>query len=206
MQVGDSLTRGNGCTVLDSWRLAVMQLGWAVNRFMTFVGPNTDTAGTSLTGNHYDAVPGDRIDQRIPTLDADLLLYEPNIVVVLLGTNNALQGAITTAAVTADFTTLLNTIRARMPLVDILVVLPIPLPGSAFIASVVSQETNVVNTFIAGGDTHIYLCDAFTQFTGPYADSVHPSCVGYGAGAGNLGQVVWTVLQTLPSMNVAPLP
>lgn len=156
-------------------------------KYNLFVGPFS--GGTPVTGAHHDGNPGDKIADRIPSLGGFLTTYQPGLVTVLLGTNNT-QSDADRDATTADYTSLLNTIRTNMPTVKIACILPLPTldpTRTGRIASVIAQETAVVNARIAGGDSNLILIPTASMPTAQLEDGVHPSCDGYVT----LGNIIW---------------
>jgi lysophospholipase L1-like esterase len=85
MPLGDSITRGHGDPAWNGYRYDLQQRLAGVGLNPNFVGPWTD--GTMGDNNHA-GISGARIDQisvAIPQLIAD---YQPEVVLLMLGTND----------------------------------------------------------------------------------------------------------------------
>lgn len=193
MQVGDSITQGFGCPALavtsmsDGWRQSTWNRAEAARKQITFVGPFAN--GNPDTGGRHEGVGGSTIGDHLAGLAAYLATYNPSVVTVMLGTNNA--HAVLVDQVTADYTSLMNIIRSYSATVPIAACLPISITDptrTPYIDSVRSQETAVVNSMISGGDAHIVLIDTSALSTDQLnTDGVHPTCTGYVT----LGNIIW---------------
>lgn len=189
MAVGDSITAGSGCTDGNAWRAQVLSLAQAAGKNISFSGPRF--SGTVPLALYHDAVPGYKISDLTPTLASYLNSYQPNVVAIFLGSNNAAGGQTTTDATTADYDAMLAVIRAWSPTVKVAAILPIQRPLSAsFLAQVITQETAVVNARITAGDTNLVLVsDTYNLMPTDQlnSDQIHPTCDGYVT----LGNIIW---------------
>lgn len=195
--VGDSINQGQQCSSGDGSRLQIATLATSNGVSVTFVGP-FGPAGTAPGGRH-DAVGGAVITDLTSTLASVLSTYVPDIVMVLLGTNDVNAGSTATAAIGTNFDALIGVIRTYSATVDIMCdVLWSPTNSiPADVASGKAQEISVVNARISAGDRHLLLCDTSTfPLSGNMADAFHPNCAGYIV----KGNLEWVVLRNLPTI------
>lgn len=136
MPLGDSLTRGVGDPMWGGYRLDLRARLAAAGQNPDFVGPWMDGNGD----HEHAGTSGARIDQVSVAVPQLMSVYKPDVVIVMLGTNDASQGY-EVPGVADRMTTLLQRVRQYRPAARVFVA-TVPLRGDG------NQFTDQVNAGI----------------------------------------------------------
>ncbi len=190
---GTSITRGQGSADLTSWRPGVWSRARAAGRSIVFRGPNTDgtTATGLMNGGQHAGVGGNTIPQ-ITARVTEAIVRATDIFTLEGGANEALTGNI--ATVQADYTALINAVRAFSATVPILCLMPTvqtDAVGGPLIPTVIASELAAVTAIQGGGDTRLVWVPTTNFTTADLADVVHPSQAGFD---GPLSDDVWNAI------------
>jgi lysophospholipase L1-like esterase len=178
MPLGDSITDGYGIPGgyrIDLWR-EVKDSGIDVD----FVG-SLQNGPTSLGDRDHEGHTGWRIDQIQASVDGWIRAYQPNVVLLLIGTNDILRQYRVPAA-SERLGSLIDRIYTLRPATKI-VVSTIPptanMTANVQIASYNAAVRKVVRTR-AAARRPIWFVDGCGRFTSAdLADGVHPNAAGY---------------------------
>lgn len=191
---GDSITYGYGTTDLGGYRSLVFGLAVADSKSLTFVGGSADgpstLAGRPFPRNH-EGHSSYTIDGSLgitPLVDQGLITkYKPNIVLLMIGTNDMSQTLDLPNAPTR-LGKLIDKIVAGAP--NALIVVAKITPSQKEPANTNTQAYNaalpaIVQTRVSQGK-HVVLVDMYTPFVANsnwksayMTDSVHPKEAGY---------------------------
>ncbi|MBO0779490.1 MAG: hypothetical protein J2P37_11750 [Ktedonobacteraceae bacterium] len=183
MPLGDSLTAG--VTLDDSggmsggYRVPLWQEcqweGWNVH----FVG-SVSSGPASLPERNHEGHPGWRINQLTNYIVPQLKQYQPQIILLHIGTNDLRAG--TSASVAHDrLVTLLNQITATLPKANVIVaqIIPLDLPEGSEVGNYNRSIMSMVQSMAAQGK-HISTVDMFHAVSSrDLVDHVHPNANGY---------------------------
>ena len=194
--LGDSITRGQGCADVTSWRTGVWTLAKADGKRVHFVGNLTDgtTNVCGFTGSKHAGVGGDTIPSVTARVAARLTDY-PDIVTVMVGANECLAGAGSVpGSVQANYTTLINTIRTNWPRTWIYcfgVLAQNDVTGGPLVGAC---NTAIQAALTALADAKVTFVDT-TSFplSALGGDVVHPNCAGYDP---TLSTIVYNAIKT----------
>src|SRR4051794_3333390 len=175
MPLGDSITWGVGSTTTSSYRAAlwnrlVNQAGYAVD----FVGsqqsgslPDTDNEGHS----------GWRIDEIAANVDGWLATYQPDVILLHIGTNDMNQNyQVGTAP--QRLGGLIDQILAARPTATVLVAKIIP-PPDATLQARINAFNAAVPGIVGSRGTRARLVDLSTLAASDLNDTLHPNDTGY---------------------------
>ena len=214
MPFGDSITDGYNQDTPGGYRVELFRLAHAAGKNLTFVGSGyngPDTVdGASFPHNHEGhsgwtiAPAGGR--SGISTLVSTVMpQYKPNIVLLMIGTNDAIDNY-DTANAPNRLGALIDSIYAQLPTVLIIVAQPIPSRGDsskgddAALSSRIKAFDDAIPAVVktrADAGKHILVVDMFTPFNTNKAslieDQWHPNLKGYVL----LGTQWYSVLQPL---------
>ncbi len=195
MSTGDSLTSGFFANTQNAWRIDLWrELVERSGLWIDFVGPFDDNAGTLIDDEHF-AVGGYVIDLFAPFIESVMAELSPNILVVMLGTNDTLldpdpvtnvpleleQLVRNAAAGNPDSLILLSELPALNP-VDYLSYLPdLNADGDDFVNAINAALPDLVARLRADG-INVVLVDhsSFTIADLQPTDGIHPSVAGNG--------------------------
>lgn len=183
LTLGDSITYGvinNSNTESGGYRTELSNL-YAADKFgVNFVG--SVSSGPNVIDRDNEGHRGWRIDQIAASVNGWLNTYQPNMVMLMIGTNDILQDyALSTAP--ARLSGLIDQITSVLPKSNVLVA-SIP-PTSRSIAdqqqviSFNSSIPGIVNSKVSQGKnvSFVYIFNRLT--TSDLSDSVHPTAEGY---------------------------
>ncbi len=89
MCIGDSITAGSPSATFDSYRARLRIIS---NSTITFVGNQTGSgSGGVYHDPQHEGYPGKRIDQVEPLVTGSVTTHQPDIVLMMLGTNDIIQ-------------------------------------------------------------------------------------------------------------------
>jgi lysophospholipase L1-like esterase len=178
MPLGDSITFGVGSSTGSSYRLdlyqrLVRQAGYTID----FVGsqrsgslPDTDNEGHS----------GWRIDQIASNVDGWLATYQPNVVLLHIGTNDMNQDyQVSTAP--DRLSALIDKITADVPAANVLVASLIPANDATIQARINTFNATVPGIVAAKQQAgkHVRYVDMTSLTIADLADTLHPNDSGY---------------------------
>ncbi|MFD4789887.1 ricin-type beta-trefoil lectin domain protein [Streptomyces sp. NPDC058459] len=178
MPLGDSITDGVGSSTGDGYRRPLRDALSAAGHSEDFVG--TSRAGV-MSDPDNEGHPGWRIDQIADIADGSLARYKPNVVTLMIGTNDLNQNYQVSSA-GERLHALVDRIVADAPAATVLLANLIVSTSStvnAHRAEYNEQVAEVVRVEQAAG-RHVRLVDmAGALTTSDLADSLHPGDAGY---------------------------
>jgi lysophospholipase L1-like esterase len=181
MPLGDSITAGVNSPTGDGYRDELYQFLVPVQQLYRTDYVGSQTSGTGADRNH-EGHSGWRIDQLMPLVPGWMATYQPDIVLLDIGTNDARQGA--TADVMAQrMGGLLDAVLAAAPSVRIVVGDLVPNRYGTYsdTASVEQQRFNrLLPSIVSAAGPRVTLAHVSAAVTsGQLTDGVHPGQVGY---------------------------
>jgi lysophospholipase L1-like esterase len=178
MPLGDSIT--DGYNVPGGYRIGLEDDLVADDASFDFVGSLANGPSVLVDQNH-EGHSGFRVDQITASIGSWLTSAQPDVVLLMIGTNDVIQNY-QLATATNRLGTLLDQIHTARPQAHILVASIPPLPGSTD-----DQQVRAYNAAIPGlvqsrsgqgwSITYVEMHNALT--TADLADGVHPSASGY---------------------------
>lgn len=200
MPLGDSITDGAnvpGGYRIELWRRLVNQDRLAID----FVG-SLRNGPASLGDPDHEGHSGWRIDELTAAVDGWLARYQPEIVLLMIGTNDMLQDH-AVAQAPARLGALLDRISARLPQARVLVATLPPLGqpvSQERVAAFNAAVPGVVQARAKAGKT-LALVDVARGLTpADLADGVHPNA----DGCAKIGAAWHTALRPLLGAHAAP--
>jgi lysophospholipase L1-like esterase len=204
MPVGDSITAGFDSTTGGGYRIGLLEDIWASNHDATFVGDNVSGPGT-IEGRpfprHNEGFSGYTIDDApnipaslggprkgiAPLVPAALTKYSPNIVTLMIGTNDmGTNNDVSNAP--ARLAALVDSITTTRPTGLLILAQITPTGDAATNARIKAYNASMpalVQARVAAG-RHIVLVDMYSAFTADpnylkdYMNgSLHPNDAGY---------------------------
>lgn len=175
MPLGDSITDGMG--VAGGYRTDLWQYLRADGMAVQFVG--SEYGGPAALGDRdHEGHPGWEIGQIDRRVTGWLRTYQPDVVLLHLGTNDVLHGHATGAAV--RLRALLGQITATVPAAQVYVAQIIPLRALG-LDSRVRRYNRAVARVAAAAGPHVHLVDMHTAVEPAdlLADGIHPDGGGY---------------------------
>ncbi len=186
MPMGDSITDGSSyASTHAGYRGYLYDLLTADGYSFTYVG--------SLTVNQDDLPASQRFHEGhsgwnvVQILNgitgSNWLNVNPDIITLMIGTNNRGGGAAGVPSAMNDYSQLIDAITSRKPDALILAAQIVPIPGQdAFVTAFNSALAGLVSTKKAAG-ANVALLDLYTGYPTPYSttmpDNLHPSDIGY---------------------------
>jgi lysophospholipase L1-like esterase len=179
MALGDSITDGLDGT--GGYRADLWQLFHADGRYVDFVG--SQSAGPArLADLNHEGHPGWRIDQVDAQVAGWLNTYQPDTVLLHLGTNDIIQDY-ALAQAPARLSALLDHITATVPTADVYVATIVPFANATDEAQAEAYNAQLpgIVQAKAGAGKHVHLLDMHAALTPAdlLSDGVHPSNGGY---------------------------
>ena len=187
MPLGDSITFGNGSSSYGGYRVTLWKDLQATHLHVTFVG-SKDSGPATLPNQANEGHPGARIDQISDHVAPWLHQYQPQIILLHIGTNDILQNYSVNTAV-ARLQYLLMQITTTLPHTIVIVAQIIPLEKFGRNGEVISY-----NKAIPGIVQHFEQQGKLVEYVDMYdvvpisdiPDQIHPNNQGY-----NLMASVW---------------
>ncbi|HEU5086938.1 MAG TPA: SGNH/GDSL hydrolase family protein [Roseiflexaceae bacterium] len=178
MPLGDSIT--DGYNIPGGYRIKLWQDLVARNPSINFVG-STSNGPSSLGDRQHEGHSGWRIDQIDANIVAWLNASQPDIVLLLIGTNDVLQQYQLSSA-PARLSELIDTITSTSPATHVIVASIPPLENgdrNGRAQTYNSAIPAIVADKIAAGQSVSYV-NAYSALTpADLADGVHPNQAGY---------------------------
>lgn len=183
MPLGDSITAGVGSTTGDGYRLELARDMVEVQQMYTATWVGSQTSGTQ-SNPHHEGHSGWRIDELTAQIDTWMATYQPDVVLLEAGVNDARQGA-TEQTMAARMTTLLGRILADSPTVRVIVgdIVPPWYGTQQDIASVaVARFDGLLPAVVAAAGPRVSLARMSAAVTSSQlGDGLHPTDTGYRA-------------------------
>ncbi|MEF2277692.1 SGNH/GDSL hydrolase family protein [Deinococcus sp. YIM 134068] len=178
MPLGDSIT--DGYNIPGGYRIPLLPALNAAGLRVDLVG-SARNGPASLADRDHEGHSGWRIDQLLAEVDGWLSSAQPDVILLMIGTNDMIQNR-DVATAPARLGTLLDRIAARRPAATILVASLPPLSdpaGNARVRAFNAALPGVVRARAALG-RWVRLVDASARLTpADLADGVHPNEGGY---------------------------
>ncbi|HVZ89459.1 MAG TPA: SGNH/GDSL hydrolase family protein, partial [Polyangia bacterium] len=208
LPLGDSITWGYGSTTGGGYRVGIFSQAVAASKTITFVG-SQKTGPTTVSGKPFpqgnEGHVGYSIDDSAQTngiagtlTDTAIATYKPNIVLLMIGTND-MHYSIDLANAPARLGALLDEITTDAPGALLVVATIIPANGTQ------NTPTKTYNAALpaliqarAAKGKHIVLVDMYAAMkswsTSLYKDSEHPNDAGYTIMADTWYQAIGSLL------------
>lgn len=178
MPLGDSIT--DGYNVPGGYRILLEELVDTDGHSVDFVG-SLSNGPAALADQDHEGHSGWRIDQIQRVIVPRMLTYDPDVVLLHIGTNDIFQSyALPTAS--NRLSRLVTTITTLNPDALVLVATIVPASDGFFESRVVRYNTQVeaVVDALAASGLHVELVDQHAALTASdLADGVHPNATGY---------------------------
>ena len=180
MPLGDSITYGEGSSILGGYRFPLWNDLRARGFPIDFVG--SVQTGPASFDRENEGHPGWKINQIAAKIVNWLMTYRPSIILLHIGTNDFVKND-DPAQTPARLSHLLNLITNTLPGVTVIVAQILPLPRSARInGEVVAYNAaipGIVKADVAQGK-HVYYVDIYDVVPpSMLPDQIHPNDAGY---------------------------
>jgi acyl-CoA thioesterase-1 len=199
MPFGDSITAGgynlNGAYYTGSgYRQTLWNLIQTTGLNASLVGQFQD-GSPGFTENHHEGHAGFRIDQISAGAVAWVAAQNPDVILLLIGTNDCIQNYDLPNAMNR-MQTLLTNIQTAAPRVQVFIATTIRdnYPNMPEVQGRVLQYNQALTTFVqakAATDAKIHFVDLYTLQNSDLMDGVHPTSAAYAV----LGQVWFNALK-----------
>lgn len=181
MPLGDSITAGVGSTTGDGYRLELARYMVEVQQLYTATWVGSQTSGQQ-SNPHHEGHSGWRIDQLTDQIDGWMATYQPDVVLLHAGVNDARQGG-TEQTMATRMQALLGRILADSPTVRVIVgdVIPPWYGTQQDVASVAVQRFDVLlPSVVAAAGPRVSLARMSAAVTSSQlGDGLHPNDTGY---------------------------
>ncbi|MFI8529915.1 ricin-type beta-trefoil lectin domain protein [Streptomyces aquilus] len=177
MPLGDSITWGVGSSTGNGYRGPLWDKLAANGHPLDFVGTGR---GGSMSDPDNEGHPGYKIHQIAELADASLTRYRPNVVTLMIGTND-LNESYQVSTATARLKSLVNQITADVPDASVLVAsLVVSTSGSEeqYRAAYNQAIPQIVSEAQSAGK-HVAYVDMSSLTTADLDDALHPNDAGY---------------------------
>jgi lysophospholipase L1-like esterase len=189
MPLGDSITFGEGSSSYGGYRVALWNELKAAHLHITFVG-SKDSGPATLPSQANEGHPGARIDQISDHVVAWLQQYQPQIILLHIGTNDIFQNySVNTAPERLQH--LLMQITTTLPHAIVIVAQIIPLEKFGRNREVIAYNRTIPGIVqqLAQQGKHVEYVDMYDAVpVSDIPDQIHPNNQGY-----NLMAPVWFV-------------
>jgi lysophospholipase L1-like esterase len=179
MPLGDSITDGLNNT--GGYRSDLFQAFTVDGRYVDFVGSQV-SGPAQLRDQDHEGHPGWRIDQLDAAVTGWMTTYQPDVVLLHIGTNDVIQNWALSQA-PDRLSTLVDDITAADPRaeVDVATIVPFADPGQDAAARAYNAAIPGIVAAKAGAGRHVDLVDMHAAIgtTDLSPDGVHPSSGGY---------------------------
>ncbi|PBC71589.1 lysophospholipase L1-like esterase [Streptomyces sp. TLI_235] len=181
MPLGDSITAGVGSTTGDGYRWELARYMVEVQQLYTAAWVGSQTSGTQ-SNPHHEGHSGWRIDELTSQIDSWMATYQPDVVLLHAGVNDARQGA-TEQTMATRMSALLGRILADSPTVRVIVgdVMPPWYGTQQDVASVAVQRFDgLLPSVVAAAGPRVTLARMSAAVTSSQlGDGLHPTDTGY---------------------------
>lgn len=181
MPLGDSITAGVGSSTGDGYRLDLARYMVEVQQLYTAQWVGSQTGGTQSNPRH-EGHSGWRIDQLSEQVNGWMATYQPDVVLLDAGTNDARQGA-SADVMAARMAELIGRITSASPTVRVVVGDLIPNWYGTYsdVASVAQQRFNEqLPQIVSAAGPRVSLARMSAAVpSGLLPDGVHPGDTGY---------------------------
>ncbi|WP_250036112.1 SGNH/GDSL hydrolase family protein [Paractinoplanes maris] len=200
MPLGDSITWGSGSAdsrignrtgaiTASGYRIDLRKRLEAAGLDVDFVG--SQQAGPRGSDRDNEGHPGWRIDQIAAKVDGWLATYQPDVILLHLGTNDMAQNKNVDASA-ARLSALIDQIRAARPEADIFVQQLVQGHVEPYKSRIAAYNQRIPG-ILAGKDAKVYLVDQSSIGGRSEFDNLHPNDDGYAKMAYNLYQAMASV-------------
>src|SRR5689334_12607762 len=179
MPLGDSITYGESSSTLSGYRLEL----W--NKLVTQGGFTIDFVGSQSNGSlpdlNHEGHQGWRIDQIAASFNGWAATYQPQVILLHIGTNDMIQNYNVSTAPTR-LTALIDQITTALPNTTVLVSAIIIGNDAAVQARINTYNAaipGIVQTKISQGEKVKFVDLSGAVATGDLADAWHPNHTGY---------------------------
>jgi lysophospholipase L1-like esterase len=206
LPLGDSLTSGvSGSVVNGGYRSRLYTLLTNAGYNVDFIGLNTDTNNPTLPDRDHQGVGGIRIDTVQASINDWLdAMAEPDVVLLLLGTNDFSQG-FAINSVQTRMNDLISAIAVKRPFAKIIVSNLLVRTDSATLdaqeAVFSAAIPGIVNTQVALGRQVSFLDMRSGILASDLSDGVHPTLAGYNKMADLWFPAITNVISPLGTSN-----
>lgn len=184
MPIGDSITAGVGSTLgTAGYKRELYEKYGAYGANVNFVGPSTLDSGSGFpAGSGHAGFSGWRIDQIDEQINGWMKGYEPQVILMMIGSNDILQDTTTNnlaAAAPAKLEALVDKILIANPQIELYLAAVTPLDNDTNDAKVQIYNTQVQRIATSKG-ANVHLVDMYnTVLKSDLTDRVHPKDSGY---------------------------
>ncbi|SNY34460.1 SGNH/GDSL hydrolase family protein [Paractinoplanes atraurantiacus] len=197
MPLGDSITWGSGSAdsrvgnrtgalTASGYRIDLRERLEAAGMDVDFVGSRQ--AGPAGTDRDNEGHPGWRIDQIAANVDGWLDTYQPDVILLHIGTNDMAQNRSVDASA-AGLSALIDQIRAARPAADLFVQQLVQGHIEPY-KSRIAAYNKTIPGIVAGKDAKVHLVDQSSIGGLSLFDNLHPNDDGYAKMAFNLYQAM----------------
>jgi lysophospholipase L1-like esterase len=178
MPLGDSIT--DGYNIPGGYRIDLWSTFQQAGQFVDFVG-SMSNGPASLGDKHHEGHSGWRIEQINGSVSGWLSGAQPEIVLLMIGTNDMLQDY-NVAGAPARLSALLDTITQQSPNTQVIVASLPPLSNAIANQRVLNFNDAIPDIVAAkaAGGKKVSFIDMYPRLTvGDLADGIHPNASGY---------------------------
>jgi lysophospholipase L1-like esterase len=178
MPLGDSIT--DGYNIPGGYRIDLWSTFQQAGQFVDFVG-SMSNGPASLGDKHHEGHSGWRIEQINGSVSGWLSGAQPEIVLLMIGTNDMLQDY-NVAGAPARLSALLDTITQQSPNTQVIVASLPPLSNAIANQRVLNFNAAIPDIVAAkaAGGKKVSFIDMYPRLTvGDLADGIHPNASGY---------------------------
>ena len=187
MPIGDSMTQGY--EVVGGYRYPLVNALANANLKVDFVGSHNDNAPETMTDREHQGHPGDRADHIVNIVDQQVVVYEPDIVLLFAGTNDMFNDEQARSA-HEDMDLILSKITSKLPNTRVIVstITRLPVNSLLYDPHVVAynkQIVNIVQKYQSLGnkvglvDMHPLITEEFFPPIDEKNDKIHPNIDGF---------------------------
>jgi lysophospholipase L1-like esterase len=185
MPLGDSITAGIGSSSRGGYRVTLWNDLVADHSHVIFVGSQYN-GPASLPNRNHEGHPGWRIDQISTHIVAWLQTYQPQIILLHIGSNDIIQHHSVSSA-PARLRYLLDQITATLPQATVIVAQITPLRNPSLNAQVIAYNRSIPQIVeqMESQGKHVTYVDMYDAVpVSDLGDGIHPNDAGYALMAG----------------------
>lgn len=180
MPLGDSITEGVNSSFYGGYRVSLWNDAVASGWHVQFVGSRSN-GPTSLPDKAHEGHPGWRTDQISTHVVKWLTTYQPQIILLHIGTNDIIQGySVSTAIMRLNY--LIDQITHTLPsaIVIVAAITPLRRPGLASKVQEYNQDLVTLIREKQAVNRHILAVDMYDAMPlNDITDTIHPNDAGY---------------------------
>ena len=195
MPLGDSITYGTNSSNGGGYRLPLWNDLISQGASVDFVG--SQQSGPMNADDDNEGHPGWRIDQIASNIVSWLTTYQPQIILLHIGTNDINQNY-DVANAPARLSSLIHQITTTLPNASVFVAQIIPLTSSSSSNSQVVTYNSAIPNIVQAAGPNVHMVDMYDAVpANQLPDNIHPSDFGYAL----MAHVWYTALLPLLSLN-----